>query len=145
MKQPKVLAHPAKTEEWQDRLRSFSMKTSFVVTLSKAMLESLCAVADGVQWDRSLYHGNIHWPDNWIGAERALGKRGLVRRMTDEEKVKKQGKHRTFLEFAEKVPRGELQWCVLTPAGECVVQLLKYAGLFVEADAAISKKSRRKA
>ena len=31
----------------------------------------------------------------------------------------------------------------LTPAGECVVNLLKLAGMFVEADAAITKKSRR--
>ena len=33
---------------------------------------------------------------------------------------------------------------VLTPAGECVVTLLKLAGLFVEADAAIEKKAKVK-
>ena len=32
---------------------------------------------------------------------------------------------------------------VITPAGRCVVDLLKLAGVFVEADAAINKKARR--
>jgi hypothetical protein len=118
------------------------MKTSFVVTLSKTMLEYLCAVADGVCWDRSLYWGNIHWPDNWIGAETALEKRGLIRRMTDEEKVKKMGGQR-FEKWSEANPRDEHQWNVLTPAGECMVQLLRYAGLFVQADASINKKARK--
>lgn len=134
MKSKKVIKTPAAQEEWKDRFRHASMKIGFVLCLSKTMLEYLCAVADDVQWDRSLYHQNVPFLDNWISSEKALEKRGLIERKPpewfDENK------------YSES-PFSERSCCVLTPAGVAVVELVKLAGMFVEADAAINKKNRR--
>jgi hypothetical protein len=110
------------------------MKFGFHLALTKAMVEFLSAVADDVQWDRNIYR-TISMPDNWIATEHSLEKRGLIERKSkgwfEEHKY-------------DKTPFAERACCVLTPAGRLVIDLLKMAGIFVEADAAIYKKSRRK-
>lgn len=136
-KQRQIIQHPAAAETWKDRLRNFSMKIGFSLAVSKSMLEYLCAVADDVKWDKYLYHYGQALPENWIASENSLIKRGLIERkpqdVIDQWKYQDEDKH----------PFAERSCCQLTPAGECVVKLLKMAGLFVEADAAISKKARR--
>jgi len=131
---PKVIKTPQAQEKWRDDFRNFSMKVNFVLSLSKSMLEMLCATADGVQWDRALYRHGSHCPENWIASCRSLEKRGLIQRKSAEEIDQRK---------YEDHARGE--WCcwTLTPAGEQVVGLLKTCGMFVEADAAINKKTRR--
>jgi hypothetical protein len=123
-------------DEWQANLRNFSMKVGFHLSLSTAMLEMLCATADDVRWDRGLYWKGRTVPENWIASQASLCKRGLIIRKSDQEiDVLKydQGDHNEWALYR------------LTPAGDCVVKLLKMAGLFVEADASINKKSRKKA
>lgn len=130
-----IVRHPRAEEQWRDAFRSFSLRVGFHLSLTKPMLEFLCAVADGVQWDRSLYFSERPVPDNWIASERALEKRGLIARKAQGELDSRKYEDR---------PPGEWCCCVLTPAGKAVVELVKLAGLFVEADAAINRRSRRK-
>jgi hypothetical protein len=99
------------------------------------MLEFLCAVADDVQWDRHLYHKTRTAPENWIASERSLEKRGLIERKSPEWFARHKYDTGDF---------NERSCCVLTPAGRVVINLIKMAGIFVEADAAINKKSRRR-
>ena len=119
---------------WQDTFRAYSMRIGFQLSLSKAMLEMLCAVADDVQWDRRLYHQGSHCPENWIASTCSLVKRGLICRKDQE-----------WLDNHKHDPHPQGEWCCyqLTPAGQCVVDLVKLAGIYVEADAAINKKARR--
>lgn len=130
----RVVKTPQAQEQWRDSFRNFSMRIGFNLCLSRAMLEMLCAVSDGVQWDRALYRFGNAIPENWIASTRSLEKRGLIQRKSPDEIEK----HK----YDDHI-RGE--WCcwVLTPAGKLVVDLLKSAGMFIEADAAIQKKSRR--
>lgn len=132
-----VIPHPAKVEEWRENFKRSSMRIGFTLSLSKTMLEYLCAVADNVQWDRSLYPGNIHVPDNWIACQNALLKRGLIVRKSDE------AFHAEYPNLNRMdSPRGEWTWFKLTKAGEHVVALVVMCGMFHESDAAINKKAR---
>ncbi len=132
------LRHPAKPEEWAEKLRSFSMKVGFHISLSRAMLDYLCATASDTQWDRALYGPDIHVPDNWLASEKSLEKRGLIERKSKAWFEARKNKHPgSRAEFCE------VSMCVLTPAGRLVVDLLKLAGMFVESDAAINKKARK--
>lgn len=135
---PKSLKHPAAISEWRDNLRKSSLKLGFQLMLSRPMLEYLCAVADDVLWDRGLNLGGIHFPDNWLASQNSLVKRGLIERKSPEE-FAAQYPNRGRIDG----PRGEWSTYKLTPAGKAVVELVKLAGVFVEADAAINKKSRR--
>ena len=119
---------------WQDDFRSATFRTSFMLTLSQSMLEFLCAVSDGVQWDRSQW-SHVHKPDNFLASGRSLQKRGLIVRKSDDE-VRKM-RH-------EKCEPFEYNFWKLTPAGEVLVELLKVTGMFVESDASIAKRSRRR-
>lgn len=102
--------------------------------LQRAMCEFLSAVADGVCWDRHLYGSAQPYPNSFIASAASLFKRGLIEsRPRAEVEAMKHTDH-----FAEWT-----HWR-LTPAGEHVVELLKLAGLFVEADAAINKRHRKK-
>lgn len=118
------------TPEWRTAFQSSAMKSSFCLALSQPMLEFLCATADGVQWDRRLYYRQ--WgaarPDNTIAASRALEKRGLI--------IHVPGRLPTDAE----IEAASVTYWKLTPAGEALVALLKVAGIFVEADAAIVKR-----
>ena len=132
----KRLKHPETDNEWKGKFRHASMKIGFNLNLTKTMLEFLCAVADDVHWDRSLYHQNVPFLDNWNATEAALTKRGLIERKSKE--WFEERKHRE-----DNVPFCETACCVLTPAGKLVIELVKLAGMFTEADAAINKKARR--
>jgi hypothetical protein len=114
------------------------MKVGFHLSLSRSMLEFLCATADGVHWDRSLYHHDMITPENWIASSCALIKRGLIERLTREE-IDAQDRSQDHVEGA-MYERTNYR---LTPAGIQVIGLLLMAGLFVEADAAINKRARR--
>lgn len=132
----KILTHPEKLEEWKGLLRNSILKVGFHISLSRSMLEYLCAVADDVRWDRGIYR-SIHQPDNWLAARNALTRRGLIRTRPEAEreanwKAVHEGK-KDFNEYSIEE---------LTPAGETVVSLLKMAGIFEEQLAAIDKKAR---
>lgn len=127
--------------DWQRSFQSASMRTSFCLQLTQSMLELLCAVADGVMWDR-MYHFpayGIAKPNNWIAPEQALIKRGLIWRVP----VDQQPKY-PLQEGFERGRQGLLDCLRLTPAGEAFVALLKVTGIFVKADAAIDKDARRR-
>lgn len=130
----KVKSIPIESSDWQAAFKGAVCKVGFQLNLSRLMLEYLCAISDDVKWDRPSF-GGIHCPDNWYVVERCLEKRGLIRRKPPD--VIDGAKYRpeeTWREFSN---------CELTPAGECVVKLVKISGMFLEADAAISKKARR--
>ena len=131
--QPKPSNVIALPPDWKSAFQGHAIKSSFCLALTQPMLEFLCATADDVHWDRLLYYrqyGNAR-PDSFIASEAALEKRGLIVR-----------KIRTVL---KEIPVDEAylhSYCELTPAGVAVVELLKVAGIFIEADAAIEKRSR---
>ena len=123
--------------DWRDAFKSSSLRCGFHLGLTRAMCEYVSAVADGVQWDRTVFGSCSVQPDNFMATARALAKRGLIQRKTQEEiDARRQERAQTSFEL--------WSWnaYVLTPAGERVVDLLKMAGLFVEADIAIEKKAR---
>jgi len=122
--------------DWQSQFKSSTMRTRFNLNLSQPMIEFLSAVSDDVMWDRSSEMGNIHRPDNWIGTGGCLEKRGLL--------IHKRHVIDDFNRMDVPDDRmNEVGCWVLTPAGEALVELLKVTGIFIEADAAIIKKSRR--
>lgn len=110
----------------------------FGLHLTRAMCEFLSAVADDCCWDRSKYGSASAFPDNFIATCAALVKRGLV--------VSKPADVREANRCDRRPDTEAYTWSnyELTQGGEHVVALLKLAGLFVEADAAIEKKARKK-
>ena len=122
----------------QDAFRKATFRTSFNLALSQPMIEMLCAIADGVCWDRTTREGpsTVHVPDNWVASTLSLEKRGLIRNATDAEKAKERRQ-------CNAAPYYEWSNWRLTPIGDCVVQMFKVAGIFVEADAAILKRTRK--
>lgn len=132
------LPRPGKDPEWRDAFRGFTMKRSFMLGLSHSMIELLCAIADDVTWDRSLYP-NIHFPDNWYSTTMALEKRGLIEQKSEEER------EAIFQRLNGNWDRHyEVSYRKLTPAGEALVHLLRVTGLFIQADSAVTKKEREK-
>lgn len=120
----------------QDNFRSASLKAGFGLALTRPMCEFLSAVADGVVWDRAKYGSARAFPDNFLATSASLFKRGLIAPKPEAER-----------EANRMRPDDRLyEWThwQLTPAGEHVVGLLKLAGLFVEADAAIDKRAKAK-
>lgn len=122
-------------ELWRDNFKSSSLRIGFKLGLSRAMCEYLSAVADGVAWNRSSLGAASPDPDNFIATGRSLVKRGLIEdRPGFKEDLARHGQTSYDL----------WNWTRfrLTPAGTCVVELLKLADLFVEADVAMEKKAR---
>lgn len=122
-------------DEWQGSFRNYSLRAGFAVHLSTSMLDFICAVADDVRWDHNLYWLQRGCPGRDLAVEKCLEKRGLIRR-----------KSLKYFKDKETYQGHELE-CEssnyeLTPAGEAVVELIKLAGIFVEADAATRKKAR---
>lgn len=113
-----------KKDTWKDQFISNTTRVGFMLKLSRPMLEFLCATSDSVHWDRARY-GGMYEPDNWICTERALTQRGLIERVGPTKDV--------------DIP----PWA-LTPVGESVVEMLKVGGLFIPADKALKKLSKRK-
>lgn len=95
--------------------RASVMRTGLALVLTQPMLEHLCAIAEGVETDRSLYFRELGRaaPHNPITTLAALEKRGLVN--------------------CDKK---------LTTIGEKIIALLKEAGVFKRADAALAKKGK---
>lgn len=123
---------------WRDAFKSSAINVGFRLHLTRAMCEFLSAVADDVAWDRSKYGSAAAFPDNFVATAGSLVKRGLIVSKPPEQKEKIR---------CDRIPDSEwYTWShwLLTPAGESVVELLKFAGLFLEADAAIEKRSKRK-
>lgn len=120
-------------QDWQRSFQAQTFRLNFVLALTQPMIEFLSAVADGVQWNRAIYNlGNVQRND-WITTERALTKRGLVRRKLRSTTVWKDIPDEDWASMS-------YNFCELTPAGEAVVNLLKVTGLFIESDAAATKK-----
>ena len=118
---------PAPPADWRAAFRSTVMRTGMCLSLTQPMLEFLCAVADGVYWDRGLQcSSSLAKPCNSIVTGASLEKRGLIRRKSDAEIKSRQDydSHHT-----------------LTEAGEAVVGLLKVVGVFIEADEATRRKN----
>lgn len=107
------------------------MRGTFTLALTQPMLELLCATADGVHTDRHLYFPvfGAAKPNNYSISENSLVKRGLIERVP---------KHLRKIGFDEV----ETDHIRLTPAGEALIALLRVAGIFVEADASVLKRSR---
>ncbi len=118
-------------ETWQGKFKGATCNVGFKLHLSRSQLEYLCATADGVGWDRHSF-GDIHYPDNFIAVFHALERRGLVRAKTRDEL------NRDPLNpfNGEGNNCWESSSAELTPAGEKVIEILKLAGIFVEADKA---------
>lgn len=127
-----------KCPAWKDAFRASSIRVGFGLTLTRTMAEFLSAVADDCCWDRSKYGSAQAFPDNFIATAAALVKRGLI--VSKPADVREKNR-------CDRRPDAELYtWSeyATTEAGEHVVALLKLAGLFVETDAAIEKKARKK-
>jgi hypothetical protein len=124
-------------KKWQSDFTRYAMRTTFQIHLTRPMLEMLCAVADDVVWDRGVLGAarttTLGAPDNFIASAGALEKRGLIE--------KKQ--HRAFENWSSVFEIKSFH--ILTPAGKAVVELLKVAGVFAEADNALERKARQKA
>lgn len=121
-------------ETWRDNFKSNLTSVSFKLTLSRPMLEYLCATADDVFWDRFTYGSSIVFPDNFMATEQALTRRGLIRRKGPQSIP------------ADNREANIMKWkphCELTPAGKAVVELLKVGGMFLPAAAAIQKMKAR--
>lgn len=127
--------------DWQRSFQSSAMRTAFCLQLTQPMLELLCAIADGVTWDRHYYFPTFGAakPDNWLASEQALTKRGLVWRVPVDQQPQ-----RTLDERFERGRQGLIDYVKLTPAGEALVVLLKVTGIFAKADAAIDRDARRR-
>lgn len=96
------------------------------------MMEYLCALSDDVHWDRRRYH-TIFYPDNFLATQHALERRGLIQRKSPRLIKKDDNKDPWSVTFQ-----------MLTPAGISVVEMLKVGGLFIEAEEAAKKLSKRK-
>lgn len=120
--------------DWKSAFQGHAMRSSFCLALTQPMLEFLCATADGVHWDRKLYYRQ--WggarPDSFIASGRSLVNRGLIERLQYSE-IQDQPKSDPELYAHYR----------LTPAGSAVVELLKVSGIFIEADAAVTKRAKR--
>jgi hypothetical protein len=115
--------------DWQDAFRSQMTRVTFQLMLTRAMLEFLCATSSDVHWDRRSF-GHLGYSDNWMATERALTKRGLIKRKPPTP-VKR--------ESNGLPPPWEL-----TPVGVAVVEMLKIGGLYIEAQEAADKLQKRK-
>jgi hypothetical protein len=115
-----------KRADWQEAFRSQMTRVTFNLTLTRAMLEFLCAASENVQWDRRAF-GHLGYADNWIATERALTKRGLIQRKPP-----------------QKVESGMPPPWELTPVGVATVEMLKVGGLYIQAQEAADKIQKRK-
>ena len=134
MKRSKEPIVPIAVETWKDAFKSHNVRVGLNLQLSRAMLELLCAFAEDVHWDRSAF-GGLHCPDSFIATSRSLVRRGLIREDPRKLATKKNSMVRSMSLWS-----GSTQYS-LTPAGRCVVDLLKSVGLFVDSDHADIRRS----
>jgi hypothetical protein len=125
------------SEAWQRNFRASTVAMGFRLSLTKNMLEFLCATADDVRWDGfwELLHGL-----NQCGAGAAtaasLVRRGLLVDIYDSGQ-KLRLVEGTLPDGSPDFRAGRWQ---LTPAGRAVVDLLRIGGLFIESDQAIARR-----
>jgi len=129
--------------DWQTNFKKNLFATHFNLVLTKPMIEFLCAVAEDVQWDRSLYYQGPHRPNHPLATAHVLENRGLVQRKKLKV-IKEEGDISLKRAQAEEDSSvlHENSYYRLTPAGEALVHLFKVTGVFILADTAINKKSR---
>ena len=118
--------------DWKDNFKSHTMRTNFQLGLTRTQMEYLCSVADDVKWDRFQF-GSIHTPSNWMAAEGALTRRGLIQRKKDG-----RGQWKTGNVYDIR------STCELTDAGKLVTELLKITGIFLESDNSLERKAAAK-
>ncbi len=123
-------------QPWVDNFKRTSLHIGFRLSLTRAMCEFLSAVADGVQWNRSSLGSARADPDNFLATGTSLAARGLI-----EQKPRDQNEQPKNYATREEFYLWN-HW-QLTPAGEHVVELLKLAGIYMESDSAILKKTRQ--
>ncbi len=139
----RVMVPPQLPDVWRAAFLKSTLRTGFCLALSQPMLEQLCAVAEKVESDRSVFRHSLGlmMPDNpaTLGS---LERRGLVRHrgeqvLRDERDARSpETTHRRWHDNICDV------W-ELTPAGEQVVRLLRLTGVFIEPSAAIDLRARR--
>jgi hypothetical protein len=115
-------------EGWRRSFKSSSLKLGFSLSLSRPMLEYLCMLSTNMLWDTSIF-GTSSLPDRFVGAEKALLKRGFIERAPQGRDM---GCGNTFEdELRVRFADDEDCWCRLTPVGEKVVELLHMTGAFL--------------
>jgi hypothetical protein len=132
----KLQSELAKGLAWRDAFRANTIRVGFSIMLTRPMCEFLSAVADDVDWDRSKFGGAQAYPDNALATAAALVKRGLI--------LPKPGRGQPGWLERQPADLYSFSLWVLSPAGQCIVELLKHGGMYVEADAAIEKKHAKK-
>ena len=134
---------PALPNAWRALFLRSTLRTGFCLVLTQPMLEQLCAIADQVNSDRSVFRNSMGLaaPDNPV-TRSALERRGLVRHrgthiLRDEDRGRSEG---------QRLERWNDDICdvwELTPAGEKLVELLRTTGVFLEQTAASTLKARQ--
>lgn len=119
-------------ESWKDNLRTHSLRVGFQLSLTRPQIEMISAIADDVSWDRH-YGSCLAFPDNFLATNRSLIKRGLI-----EERPK--AEYEAEMNDYQR-PAYTFNHFKLTPAGLCVVELLKMVGLFIESDRKADKEA----
>lgn len=135
---------PQLPDTWRVAFLKTTLRTGFCLALTQPMLELLCAVATGFQWDRAVFRHSMGMamPDNTIATVGALERRGLVRhRGTDVVRAEVQA--RSSNERSLRFIQHQCDTWELTPAGVAVVDLLKVTGVFIEPAAASDAAARK--
>jgi len=131
------------TADWQRRFQQDTVQVDFSVKrLTPRLRAFICAVADGVEWDRQAEFGGGVGAGGGTAAAAKLFRRGLIKA-----KCPDQAETDARAAAAAAVLAGEAEWgeftnWELTPAGTHVVALLRLAGLFMEAELATVKRLR---
>jgi hypothetical protein len=138
-------AVPALPDAWRALFLRSTLRTGFALVLTQPMLEQLCAVADQVDPDRSVFRHSmgLAQPLNHTTVL-ALERRGLVRHRGTRV-LRGEAAERSVVEDVQRYQDHICDTWELTPAGELLVKLLKTTGVFVEQAAATDLKARREA
>lgn len=117
---------------WMDNFKGFALRTGFSISLTRPMLEYLCAVSEDAQWDRSKFGVRCQaFPGCDYVTSRALEKRGLI--------VRKSPLRLLTPDELEKRIRANDSCYELTPPGRHVVELLKLTGMYLQTDVAVAR------
>jgi hypothetical protein len=133
---------PALPDAWRALFLRSTLKTGFCLVLTQPMLEQLCAVADRVEWDRSVFRHamGLANPNNPTTLN-ALERRGLVRHRGTQV-VRNESTERSAEQDYKRWKDHICDVWELTPAGELLVKLLRTTGVFLEQAAATDLRAR---
>lgn len=134
---------PQLPNTWRVAFLKSTLRTGFCLALTQPMLEQLCAVASGFEWDRFVFRATLGhaFPDN-PATMGSLERRGLVRHRGTKV-LRREDEDRTWNEKAQRFEDNVCDTWELTPAGEKVVELLHLTGVFVEPSAGADFRSRK--